>query len=431
MGSQLPGTAGASGAGVTTKTGLGRRLSSLDWSLIKGSAWLSGGMVWARLLGFAFSLVLAGVFTPEVYGFVQYTIAVAMVVSIATQPFGQHVIARFIGKYREDEQQLQRTLSAAWVILAVLFVLTLLVAGPVLALTGKFVAGVLVIFFGNTLFYVYWGLARGFIAPRRLTTAYLGSNVVQLALVLMLIVGMGMASPALAIYVYGLSYLLPLALLQIFWPIPTFMDLSQVRRVEMAQLLRFSRPIWISHACFMLFNAISLLLLERFHDTAAVGVYSVAKTLATVLLFIPIGMSTLLVPQAAALDSPARTQLLKRSLVITLATNAAILVGYIVLAQPFVRVVLGQDYVVPVNVTIVLGLAMTVVGVNSIITAVVVGAGEPAVETASRVVTLMVAALVGWLLIPVASIQGAACAELAGALSGLITFAIILVRRWR
>ena len=77
-----------------------------DWNLAKSSAIFSLGQAFAGLLGFAFSVVLGRAFTPSEYGAIQYAIAIACVVSIGTQPYGQHVIARFIGKYKDNTEKL-------------------------------------------------------------------------------------------------------------------------------------------------------------------------------------------------------------------------------------------------------------------------------------------------------------------------------------
>ena len=207
-----------------------QRVRAADWVFIRGSALLVVGLTLGKFLGFAFSLVLAAAFTPGEYGAFQYTITLAMIMAIATQPFGQHVLARFISKHREDVHQLRQVLTNAWVVWVGLCGLTLLVSLPVLSIIGQLNAGVLAILAGTTLFYAYWGLARGFSAPGKLTVAYVGSNVIQLALAFLLIRVAAWRSTLLAELVYGLSYLLPLALLQIFWPFSLQIERTSIRR---------------------------------------------------------------------------------------------------------------------------------------------------------------------------------------------------------
>jgi len=397
----------------------------LDWNFLGDSALLSVGMVFARILGMAFSLVLVGAFTPEDYGAIRYAITLAMIVSVGTQPFGQHVLARFVGKYKDDADQLRRILANAWIILAALFGLTVLVTVPVLFMLGKFNVGILVIFMGVTLFYTYWGLSRGFLAPHKLIAAYVGSNVVQIALVFLLIYVLEIRSPLVALLIYGLSYLLPLALLQLFWPFPVTLELSLLRRDVIDDIVRFSRPIWVSHAGYILYSSIDVLLLEYYSGTAAVGVYAVAKTLALVFFFVPAGIATLLMPKAAALPRQAHRQLLKTMLALSMLINGAILIVYLLLGEWFVRGLFGPQYVAEMSTSVILALGMIALGAHSVITAILVGGGRAGVETISRIVAVVAAASAGWLLIPTYGPPGAATAMLVGTLAALITYGVM------
>ena len=77
---------------------------NLDWDFIRGSAALSVGMAVARVLGLAFSLLLAASFSPDDYGIFQYGLMLGLIFCIGTHPFGQHVIARFIAKHSDGGQ---------------------------------------------------------------------------------------------------------------------------------------------------------------------------------------------------------------------------------------------------------------------------------------------------------------------------------------
>ena len=128
---------------LTTK-GVLTKLQDLDWSLLKGSALISIGTAVARVLGLAYSLVLAAAFPANDYGVIRYAIAVASIVAIGTQPFGQHVFARFVGKHSTDPEKLDSVLSNGFFILPLIFVLTLVIAVPVLYSLGTYNIGILV-----------------------------------------------------------------------------------------------------------------------------------------------------------------------------------------------------------------------------------------------------------------------------------------------
>lgn len=399
-----------------------RRLGELDWSLIKGSTLISLGTALARVLGLAFSLVLAAVFTSGEYGEVRYSIAVASIVSIITMPFGQHVISRFVSKFRSDSTKLNAILTNGLFILPCLFLLTLLITIPVLLGMGKFNIGILAIFFGETLFYAYWGLTSGFLEPKRLTVAYLGSNLIQIILVFVLIKILAIHSTTLALLIYGLSYLLPLTLLMILWPLPGKVGRQAFDRKVVGELLRFSIPIWISHASYTFSVTFDLIFLERLGNASQLGAYSLSKTLASLFIIVPSGISTLLMPKVAASNQRSHGPLLWKMVIITLVLDGIALLAYIPFARPLTERIFGADYLVPVIVSLLLAIYMILYGIHSLMTAVYVGHGKPQIESVSRVVELAVTLAGSLIFIPALGMLGAAIAMLAGKTSGLLIY---------
>lgn len=402
-----------------------------EWALLKGSALISIGTAVARVLGLAFSLVLATAFSVGDYGAVRYSIAVASLVAIGTQPFGQHVIARFIGKHANDADRVDSVLSNSLLVLPIILLVTLLIAVPTLFHLNTLTLGILAVIAGETLFYTYWGLSAGFQDPLRLTAAYLGSNLVQIIATVLLIVVLGIRSPTLALLIYGLSYILPLALLVTHWPMPGHLSWHLVKIPVIGELLRFSVPVWISHACYVLNTSLDLLLLEQFVTAGQLGAYSLSKTLATVFIFVPAGISTLLMPRIAALPNQTHSQLLVKMLGVSLFVNLIGLVIYVPVVNPFTQRAFGSDYLVVPIVSVLLALDMIATGIHALITALFVGSGRPAIESASRLATL-VATLVGaWLFIPTDGITGAAVAMVTGKLVSLLSYALVPLARIR
>lgn len=402
-----------------------RVLQNWDWTLTKGSALLSTTTAVARALGLLFSLVLAAAFSPADYGVIRYLISVSMIVAIVTQPFGQHVLARFASMYKEDDEKLRHFFTNSWFILIVLCGLTLLIAVPTLSLMGKLNIGIFVIFGGVTLFYCYWGLSAGFQAPRQLAAAYLGSNLVQIALVLFFIRVLEIKSTTLALSIYGLSYLLPLTLLQRLWPLPVRAIQLPFRRDVISEMVRFSLAIWASHACYVLYFSLDMLLLEHFGSAEELGAYALAKTLASVFLFVPQGISALLMPKVAASCGQICRPLLKQMLVLSFFINSLFFVVYLLLINWFTLVFVGSEYKVETGVSVALAISMIASGAHSVITAVVVGSGRTVIETISRASAVVAAALVGWVLIPVYGPLGAAGAMLTGAVAALAIYLVI------
>jgi O-antigen/teichoic acid export membrane protein len=398
---------------------------------MKGSILISAGMILARVIGFTFSLVLARAFSPDSFGNIQYIIVLSGIVAIGTQPFVQHVLARFIGKYNGDKNRLEDLFANSWIILIFLFVLILLIVFPILVLLNKFNWGILIIFFGTTIFYTYWGLSRGFLASGRLITAYLGSNLIQLALVVILIHYLGIQSSILALTIYGLAYLVPVILLQIFRPFPVNFNFKRINWGTSKILIMFSIPIWLSHASFMIFISIDIILLEYFSDAAALGTYSLIKTISLIFILIPSGIGTLLMPRVASLRNSSHLNLLKSSLILSFFLNGVFLVVYLFFGQSIIERVFGPEYLTDPIIFLVLSIAMILIGTHSLITAVLVGIGKVADETISRVTAVATSIIAGYILVPIYQGLGAALAIFGGAVSALFVYGVIAIIRNR
>lgn len=406
--------------------GIKARLQNLDWRFIKGSTLLSGAIAIARVLGLAYSLVLARVFSPGDFGSVQYAITLATLVSIGTTPFGMHVIAQYVARQKNQPELLDQTLANLTFLQVAVTVVSGLVAAPFIWLKApELTLGVLVIFIGQTVFYSYWGLARGFLASGRLAIAYLGSNLVQILMVIFLVQVLHIQSTQLALIIYGTSYFLPLILLHYYKPLaPLGMRLSLLKKEIMQEVFKFSMPIWLSQFGYVLFSAMDILLLEHFVDSSAVGVYRLNVTIATVFTFLPQGISSILLPEVAAAHKDQHSRMLWRAIGIALLTNLVIIVCYLLLLGPFIRYFFGIDYQVENKVALVMALASIISGLNSIVVSVLVGKNRPGTETIGRFVALAVGASLGITLIPRYSIWGASLAVLAGVFSSLVAYSL-------
>ena len=393
--------------------------------ILKGALSLSVGSLIAKALGIAFSLILARVFIPKDYGVVQYSITIGMIISAGTQSFGQHVIARFIGKYKYDITQMSIMFSNACFVLLLIGIITIIIATPVLLILKKFNIGVIVIFLGLTAFYSYWGLSSGLQKSTKINIAYIGSNLVQLLSVAGLIYVLGMKSTLLATIIYGASYFIPLALLFFLSPFELDLTYKHVQQKYVVDIIKFYCPIFISHSCYVLSGSLSIIFLEHYFSNTEVGVFAVAKTIAMVFLFIPSGITTLLMPRAASLSKNESYQTLRKLLIFSGFVNLVILLCLIVFIKWFITSMFGTEYLIGTEIYVIQALGTILFGIHSIITAVLVGTGYPIYETNSRILVVLVSLIAMWLLIPKYGALGAAITTLLGSLAALLSYIMV------
>jgi O-antigen/teichoic acid export membrane protein len=86
--------------------------------------------------------------------------------------------------------------------------------------------------------------------------------------------------------------------------------------------------------------------------------------------------------------------------------------------------VFGEAYVAPLAVLVMLAFSEIAFGIQGIMSAVVVGAGQPQLETIMRVVVVGVSVVFGFVFIPTLGLTGAALTSLVGAISGIVTYGL-------
>lgn len=394
-----------------------------DSSLLKGSAIITLGVVLARGLGFAVTLMQSRSFNPESFGVIQYAVSVAGIIAVGMQPLGQHILARYLGLYEFDKAQQLEMMSNIFAIMLVILIISLLIATPFLLAKEKYTFGILTIFLGTSVFYTYWGLARGYLSALRLMGLEIGNNLMQIVLIYWLIMVIGIKSSMLAMLIQGLACFIPIVIIQLFWPLPLNFDRKLVNKKSIANILKFSTPVWISHTSYMFYMTVAILFLKHYADNVTVGIYSLSITLSVIFSFLPTGFSTFLLPVIASASAARRKVLVANALTIATLTNLAFLAIYFFSVRGLVTWLFGPAYLATPGVFSITAIAMTLVGIHSILTSALVGQGNPQVETKSRILIMIATIIICWMLIPGWGILGAAISNLGGIVCGLLVYA--------
>ncbi|MCB2180232.1 oligosaccharide flippase family protein [bacterium] len=411
--------------GTKLKTAINHFTSKItDWQLLKGSAMISIGTIVARVLGFAFSIVLARIFTTGDYGAIQYSITVASVVGIVSQPMGQHVLSRFIGRYSKDPEKLNQMVAHIVTLLAITFILSLIIAAPFLNAIHQLSIGVLVIFFGETLFYSYWGMAAGTQNANKLTIAYLSSNLFQLILVVLAFQVFNSQSTMLALIIYGSSYLLPLLILQFFYPLPIKFHTVKYNKEIFIEIIKFSFPKLVSHASYIGYRSLDIFLLEYYSTPKELGAYLLSRTIVSVFLFIPRGISSLLMPKVASVDDAEAKNSLNQMVIISLAINVLIFAFYMLFNDWAISTVFGENYKLNMLTYAIMGLTAIFVGMYDLINSYSVGKGSPAIETFGYLIAVALIFGIGSILVPNMHALGIAIAKAVGIFAAFIPFTL-------
>jgi O-antigen/teichoic acid export membrane protein len=312
--------------------------------------------------------------------------------------------------------------------MGVVFCVSLAFSTVLLLSADKFNFGFLAIFLGISVFYAYYGLARGFLASGRLAVVDIGNNILQVVLILVLLQFLDIQSTLLAMLIRGFAPIVPVILLQRFWPLPNAFDSKLVNLETVKTVLKFSLPVWVSHASYMLYATIAILFLEHYTDTTMVGIFSLATTLGIALSFFPSGLATLLMPKIAAKPDKQYRSLLGGALGLVLFSDFVLVALYYFLGPWLVGTVFGSSYLIFPEVFVLMAVVETFAGAHTILTTVYIGRGRTNEEMKSRLIAVLVTFISCWLLIPAYGVVGAVWAKMIGVICGLAVYGYVYVR---
>lgn len=394
----------------------------IDWKYVRGASFSSGAMLVGRVLGFAFTLIVANIFDVTAYGSILYVIAISELISLLIKPFFQHVIAYYLARSNAGSMPDGITLKAVWTVGAIIIAATFLVGPALTSAFGTFAWSSLAVVAGSTVYYGYYGIVSGHLAPGRFVGAYLGSNALQAVLVLLVAYLPSLQREWLVVSIYGLSYIPPVLLLSRLVPIQTGIALQRVTR-GIRQVFRFSFPILITHALYTAYVTVDVLLLEMYGSVASVGIYGLTRTLTSVFWLVPNGVNVLLVPKLAGMES-SRRPIIILSLGIAGLVSIVALVPFILLYKPVIESFFGPDFYIGLNFGVTAAVASILFGMHGIVGHAAIGVNRASWGTFSRAAMLISAIALGLVLVPRMGPLGAAINQGVSTLTGLAVYAI-------
>jgi O-antigen/teichoic acid export membrane protein len=160
---------------------------------------------------------------------------------------------------------------------------------------------------------------------------------------------------------------------------------------------------------------LDLMMLVGMASSGAVGLYVVALRLADITSTLAGSVGDALLPEVAATKNAAEaTQVVTRSLRLTLSAHLIILLPLWIAAPYILRIAYGEGFVPVTNVLRLLMFASVVWSAGAIVISGLNGLGHPGLSAIARIAAaiVMVVALITWL--PSRGIQGAALASITG-----------------
>src|SRR4030042_885750 len=191
----------------------------------------------------------------------------------------------------------------------------------------------------------------GFLNGMRRMGLYAFVNVAQRVLIMVLTV-------ALALLGYGLegavvALVLPIVLLSLFSVVALHRQMNRPTRAQSARifriLLRFGVFVVMGNGMYMLFYNVDRILLGRFTDDVAVGIYSTAAILSGLVTLIPSALQLVTGPTIASYwgrgESDNIQTLVNRTMKYTAILIVPISLAGIFLSRELISLIFGEEYV--------------------------------------------------------------------------------------
>src|SRR6266568_2120801 len=396
----------------------------LDWRFVKDSVVVGLGSTISRVLGLFFSTILAHFLIPDEFGYVRYAVTLAGILTIAASN-SPVSIARYLAANPDDEKARDRYFTNGLVGFAIVLVITLFIAVPVLRLMHALDIGTISCVIGLAGFYCYLAIVRGLNSAWKMSLTYILNNVVLIVVLVVVFEFFGIRTTTAALVIYGLASLVPIAL-ELFKPVNLRFRPSLISSHTLIELGRFAGPMVISSGAFAIWFGIDLLLVQNFSPHAS-GSYAAAKTLAQAFIFVPAAITMVLMPRVAALDIDKSKRYVAGGALVSLLVSLCGLAIVYVGGTKLIALAFGSRYSDAYLPLVVLSVGMCILSVYMVIEGFVIGRGRPKLTAQALLVAMTSTILSSFWLVSWLGAIGASLAFTIGAAFGLI---VMLYNTW-
>jgi O-antigen/teichoic acid export membrane protein len=396
----------------------------LDWRFVKDSVVVGAGSTIARILGLLFWILLARFLSPDKVGFVRYSTTLAPIIAIASAA-APISMARFLAVNRKDQRARDRYFSNGLVGVAILLAASLLISVPVLWLLRALNVGTILCIVGLTGFSTYFAVVRGMGDAWKMGLVYFLSNVMQMAVLLVVLGFFRLHTVTAALAVYGLTYLAPIAL-ELIRPMTLCFRPSFISKDMLLEMARFALPVVVASGVVTIWSGIDMLLVENFNPQAA-GSYAAAKTLSGAFVFVPAAITTVLMPRVAALELDKSKRYSVGGVLIALLASLIGLVIVAVWGRELIALTFGHHYSDAYLPLLVLSTGMSIFSVYAVVEGFLIGRGRPNFSVQAMLMALIGTSVTVFWLTSWLGTLGASLSFTFGALLGTL---VILFKAW-
>ena len=392
-----------------------------SFGVLKKISLVAFGNVAGQAFAFVLFIILASVFSKTDYGQVRYVIGIATVGS-AIVCFGlPTTLTYFLSRYRDDVERSSEYLTS--------IVKVFLCVAALASVTSIFLfkKGVLIALttVGLSVPIVYLGVVRGRMKIGKYSSLMFGKNGSKLVIIGALIL-LGALSVPRILLVFAFGGWIPILVIEFLHPEDVSFTRSKLSREVYGEVFRFSSVVLASTLAFTVCSQMPLLFLGWLQGTAEVAVYSVALTLASVFMILPIAVATITMPKIAHSNDFSKAKKdFANSFAFVAIFGIIFIAGAFLFGRWTLHLLFGEEYMGSYMPLVVLSLGAVFMGLRNTFGAFWQGCGKPSFSMYDAVVASIVAAISSIILIPKYGIMGAAMAYSLGWAATLIVGGVL------
>lgn len=189
--------------------------------------------------------------------------------------------------------------------------------------------------------------------------------------------------------------------------------LGLFRPTPWLQMVRFCFPVMLTDVFYALLLRVDIFILGMYLEAEAIGVYSAARRVSSILLKVPQSFDPIFSPMVSDLAARGHSQRLGTQFVALarwILTIDLVFVGAILLAGESVLQLFGAEFTAGLEALIILGLGAVLQGVFTPAELILIMGGRPGLNLITNVIWLAATFLLNLLLIPRLGVAGAATA---------------------
>ena len=398
----------------------GQRLRSSQ-RIALGTLTRSGGEAVGKVASLVLFVAIARGLGEQQFGDFVFGLSLSTVLLTGAGLGMQELIAREVAS---DNRSVDALLWNVVVLKGLMLAALLVVIGAIVSIQGYSVetrVAILIVSVGIGFEYqanTFYAVLQGFERQHHIATALIVNRIATTVMcIVVLLLGGGLV-PVSIFFSLGSA----LGLVTAYWLMRRYVvrPNREVDRRNWPALMRSSIPLGMFTILAILSLRSSVVLLGFLSPTggADVGQYGAAFRLVEAMIFVPSALSAALLPWFSRSSDAGSARVARGfeiSLKAVIAITAPIALALALFAQPLITTLYGSDYAAAVTPLRVLAALVILIGINGVVTAVLIGRKRPRAYTAPAVTAIVLTIILGLVLIPRFGANGAAATAIATA----------------